>query len=126
MGIEQTVEFDAEPPSWPKVRALLADAGVAAAMRMIDGQLAFPDETPPDAWTELRVAAPGGMATIRRRGRSLAVVVFGGADAAMLKGANAVAWGLAKVGNGRVVTAAGPRSADEFLADADFPAGMKA
>jgi hypothetical protein len=44
----------------------------------------------------------------------------------MLQGANAVAWGLAKVGNGRVVTAAGPKSADEFLAGADFPPEMKA
>ena len=46
-------------------------------MRMIDGELALPDETPPDGWRELRVAAPEGMVTIRRAPGRIVLGTFG-------------------------------------------------
>jgi hypothetical protein len=49
-------------------------------MRMIDGQLAFPDETPPDDWKELRVSTPAGMITLRRDDEGISLVIWGNAD----------------------------------------------
>ncbi len=59
MGIEQTAIFRGTPlPSWIAARALLATHGFSLEMRMIDGQLAFPDEEPPETWSELRFGTP--------------------------------------------------------------------
>jgi hypothetical protein len=49
-------------------------------MRMIDGELAFPDETPPDTWRELRVGTPSGMITLRREIDGVTLVIWGNAD----------------------------------------------
>src|SRR5205814_1612460 len=62
MGMSQTVTFSqGKPPAWPAVRDLLAGRGYPVQMRMIDGELAFPDEEPPETWRELRVASSQGM-----------------------------------------------------------------
>src|SRR5258708_4923977 len=66
MGMDQTVTFPGEPPEWPAVRDLLAARGFAVQTRMIDGELAFPDEAPRAGWRELRVGTPAGMVTPRR------------------------------------------------------------
>jgi hypothetical protein len=73
------------------VRARLAACGIAAQMRMIDGQLAFPDEEPPPDWRELRVGTPDGMVTVRREENAVTVVTWGNADEAMQRAWNTVA-----------------------------------
>ena len=81
MGMEQTVIFPGKPvPSWTAARDLLAARGLPLQMRMIDGQLAFPDEEPPEPWSELRFNLPGGMVTVRREGERLVFVAWGNAD----------------------------------------------
>jgi hypothetical protein len=51
-------------------------------MRMIDGELAFPDELPKENWRELRVAHQGAMVTIRRTEQEVILVAWGNADEA--------------------------------------------
>ena len=58
MGMDQTVTFSQAPPTWATVSDLLTRRGFLVQTRMIDGQLAFPDEVPPDAWKELRLGTP--------------------------------------------------------------------
>ena len=91
MGMSQTIECPTGVPSWPTVRARLAAAGCPAQLRMIDGQLAFPDEEPPADWRELRIGTTDGMVTVRREGAGVTVVTWGNADAAMQRAWNAVA-----------------------------------
>ncbi len=52
-------------------------------MRMVDGQLAFPDEEPPTDWRELRVSIAGGMVTIRRQESAVEIFTWGNADDSM-------------------------------------------
>jgi hypothetical protein len=42
---------------------------------MIDGELAFPDEEPPEDWRELRIGTPEGMMVTIRRERDRVVLV---------------------------------------------------
>src|SRR5205085_2281676 len=54
MGMELRVTFGPDaPPLWPAVAELLTTRGLTVQMRMIDGELAFPDATPPANWREL-------------------------------------------------------------------------
>jgi hypothetical protein len=121
MGVEQRVTFAGSPPPWQAVRDVLARSGFPVQMRMIDGQLAFPDEEPPPSWQELRVAAAGGMVTLRRSGQELACVTWGNADAALRQAWNALAWACAAAGAGRVQTVAGPLDAEAFRRTAELP-----
>jgi hypothetical protein len=75
--------------------ARLAANGTPAQMRMIDGQLAFPDEEPLADWRELRVALDGIMVTIRRGAEGVEVVTWGTADDAIRCAAEAVAQAFA-------------------------------
>jgi hypothetical protein len=70
MGMAQSVTFPAGSlPSWSAVQDLLASRGFPVQVRMIDGELAFPDEEPPENWRELRLGTPDGMiVTVRREG----------------------------------------------------------
>jgi len=122
MGQERVVTFAAEAmPSWERVGELLGRSGFAVQMRMIDGQLAFPDEQPPENWAELRVGTPQGMVTIRRESDRVRLVTWGNADAAMLQAWNTLAWAFAEVGGGRVEDGETSRSPDEFRRQADLP-----
>lgn len=114
MGMEQTVTFPAAAPAWADVADLLARAGLAVQMRMIDGELAFPDEAPPAGWRELRIAAGGAMVTLRRGEGQVAVVAWGNAGAAQRRLYDAAAWALARAGGGRVTAADGAIDADEL------------
>src|SRR5262249_21296248 len=82
MGVEQTVRHGGGV-TWEAVRDFLGQRGYPLTLRMIDGELAFPDEAPPPTWRELRVGTPQGMVTLRRGGDGLAVVTWGNADAAL-------------------------------------------
>lgn len=126
MGMEQTVTFPAGPvPAWPTVGDLLARSGFAVQMRMIDSELAFPDELPPAAWRELRLGTLGGMVTVRKSANAVALVTWGNADAALLQAWNALTWAFAEAGRGQVQTDAGPRDADAYRAAADLPPALR-
>ena len=97
MGMELKVTFSGrEPPGWPAVAELLARHGGPVQMRMIDGELAFPDEAPPDGWRELRVAHGGAMVTIRREPGAVVLVAWGNADEAQRRLWDALAEAFAR------------------------------
>jgi hypothetical protein len=126
MGMDQAVTFAGGPvPAWDAVRDLLAGRGYAVPMRMIDGELAFPDEAPPEAWRELRVGTPGGMVTLRREPGRVVCVTWGNAQGELLQAWNAVAWALAEAGGGRVETPSGPLGAADFRRTADLPPALR-
>src|SRR5438445_2272951 len=79
MGMEHAVTFPAaSPPSWPAARDLLASHGFPVQVRMIDGELAFPDEEPPENWCELRLASRDGqVVTARRESDRVMLIVWG-------------------------------------------------
>lgn len=115
MGMDQKVVFPRErTPSWPALVDLLARANVPLQMRMIDGELAFPDELPSENWRELRVGVKTGMITLRRDTDGITLVIWGNADAELRNAWNVLAWGLAQLSGGSV----GTLSADEFKATA--------
>jgi hypothetical protein len=126
MGMDQTVSFSGPPPSWEAVRDLLTQHGYAVQMRMIDGQLAFPDEAPPEGWRELRVGTPGGMVTVRRESGQMVLVVWGNADAGLRQAWNALAWAAAEAGGGQVRTAEGAFGAADYRRQADLPESLRA
>jgi len=74
-----------------------AGCGMPVQIRMIDGQLAFPDEVPSENWTELRVGIAGGMVSIRRHPDRLELVTWGNADAGLLAARDALALSLERV-----------------------------
>src|SRR5262245_11306561 len=122
MGQERVVRFpNGLVPPWPQVGELLTRCGFPITMRMIDGQLAFPDEQPPDSWTELRVGTPQGMVTLRHESDGVRLVTWGNADAAMLQAWNAVTWAIAQAGGG-LVEGSPP---DEFRRRADLPSCLR-
>src|SRR5947209_19758679 len=120
MGLDQTATFPGgAAPDWPAVRDLLARHGFPVQLRMIDGELAFPDEEPAAAWRELRLGTPQGMVTVRREADRVTFVTWGNADAALRQAWNAVAWAFAEAGGGQLLTAAGAQSAADFRRGAD-------
>ena len=125
MGMDQTVTFAAGVPPWPAVRDLLARGGFPVGLRMIDGELAFPDEEPAADWRELRLGTPQGMVTVRREGHRLVFVTWGNAEASLTQAWNAVAWAFAAAGGGQVQSADGAWSAAEFQHRADLPASLR-
>ena len=122
MGMEQAVNFSDTLPTWNAVQTLLAGRGYPVQLRMIDGELAFPDEAPPAAWKELRVGTGQGMITVRREGNRLVFVTWGNADAEMRKAWNALTWAFAAAGGGQIETAQGAINSAEFLQRAEVPA----
>jgi hypothetical protein len=121
MGMDQSVTFGNAIPAWNTVQELLAAHGYPVEMRMIDGQLAFPDEEPPQTWSELRFNLPGGMVTVRRDGQRLVFVTWGNADDTLRQAWNALTWAFAAAGGGRIVTEVGEMSLVEFQARAELP-----
>lgn len=122
MGMDQTVVFaGASTPGWEAVAALLHHGGFPVQLLMIDGELSFPDEAPPEGWRELRVGTPQGMVTLRHEPGRVQLVIWGNADAALRQAWNALTWAMAAAGNGQVQTAEGPVSADVFRRDAELP-----
>ena len=115
MGMDQKVTFAADcAPSWPRLRELLSACGLVPQLRMIDGELAFPDEEPPEAWQELRVGTAQGMVTLRREPDGIRLVTWGNADDAMRHAWNALTWAIARLSEGMVETATGRMNAHAF------------
>jgi hypothetical protein len=123
MGMDLTVSFRGQQaPAWPAVVERLAGRGLAVQMRMIDGELAFPDEAPPESWRELRVAVGDCMVTARRSTDGVTLVTWGNADAAGRRAWHALAWAFAEAGSGLVQTEAGEVDAAAFAAQAGLRA----
>jgi len=115
MGMDQKVTFSPDRvPLWPQLRALLSARFFGPQLRMIDGELAFPDEEPALAWQELRVGTPSGMVTLRREPDGIRLVTWGNADDPMRRAWNALTWSVAVLSEGTVETAAGRMTAEEF------------
>ncbi|MBY0585922.1 hypothetical protein K2X85_02035 [bacterium] len=114
MGIEYVVLHEAAPPSLSTVRQLLADHGIALQTRMIDGELAFPDEEPKGPWSELRVAIQKNMITLRRDAHGIHVLTWGNADDAMQEVWRRLVWALAEVTGAPIASPMGQQSAEEF------------
>jgi hypothetical protein len=126
MGMDRTIRFTAgKVPTFEAVRDQLARSSFPVQVRMIDGQLAFPDEIPPESWRELRLGTPQGMITVRRAKDEITCVTWGNADGALLQAWNAVTWAFAVAGDGTIHDPEGSRSASEFLANADLPATLQ-
>src|SRR5262245_42235099 len=126
MGMELRVECAPGAASWPAAGELLAGRGYAVQVRMIDGQLAFPDEVPPADWRELRLSAAGGMVSLRREGAGVAGVGWGNADRELRRAWHALAWACAAATGGEVVTEGGSVGAAAFFEAADLPATLRA
>jgi hypothetical protein len=103
MGMDQKVLFPPDrTPSWPALRDLLASRSLAPQLRMIDGELAFPDEAPPDAWRELRIGTAHGMVTLRREPDGIRLVTWGNADDALRRAWNEATAAVATLSEGTV------------------------
>ena len=103
MGLDQRITFPAtQAPSWPNIKQRLADRGIACELRMIDGELSFPDETPPEDWRELRLGTPGGMITLRRESDGVRLVIWGNAESGLLAARDAIADVIVHLTNGTV------------------------
>ena len=126
MGMEQSVVFPAGGvPRWEAIRDFLGGRGFPLQTRMIDGQLAFPDETPPEDWKELRVGTPNGMVTVRREGERLTFVTWGNADRGLIQAWNALVWAWAALGEGQVHSEQGAQKPDEYRREADLPEALR-
>jgi hypothetical protein len=122
MGMDQKVVFAADRlPSWSSLAEFLVGRGFAVELRMIDGELSFPDETPPEQWRELRLGTPGGMVTMRREPDGITLVTWGNADVSLRQSWHALAYALARLTAGTVATASGPLSADQFASSVALP-----
>jgi hypothetical protein len=122
MGMDQKVLFPPNrTPSWAALRDLLAARSLAPQLRMIDGELAFPDEAPSETWQELRIGTAHGMVTMRRETDGIRLVTWGNADDAMRQAWNVLTWAVAMLSEGTVEIAAGAVSAEEFARAADLP-----
>ena len=122
MGMDQKIVFAAERlPSWSSLAEFLSGRGFAVQLRMIDGELSFPDETPPEHWRELRLGTPGGMVTMRREPDGITLATWGNADASLRQSWHALAYALARLTAGSVETANGPMSAEQFASSVALP-----
>jgi hypothetical protein len=126
MGMDQTVTFaGGSVPAWPAVRELLHRHGFPVQVRMIDGELAFPDEAPPDSWQELRLGTPQGMVTVRRQPQQVVLVTWGNADASLRQAWNALTWAFAEAGAGQIESPQGPLTPTAFQGTADLPVALR-
>src|SRR5262249_7459607 len=122
MGMQQTVVFPGgKAPAWEAVADLLGRRGYPVQLRMVNGELSLPDQAPPPAWRELRLATPQGMVPLRHDEEGVTAVTWGNADKGLLQAWNAVSWALAEAGGGRVRTAAGELTPAEFRKAAELP-----
>jgi hypothetical protein len=126
MGMEQKVVFGPNGcPPWSGVEELLKRHGYPVQMRMIDGQLAFPDETPPETWQELRLGTSGGMITVHRQDIAVLLVTWGNADEAMRQAWNMLTWAFAEASQGQVVNGDSGLSASEYRLRLPLPAARQ-
>lgn len=101
LGLEKRILLDHPIPKWCDWADLLQKDGISPQMRMIDGELAFPDEIPPSDWRELRVASQGAMVTIRRGEKEIILVGWNNDDPAQEKLMSGLTKALVSFGHNR-------------------------
>lgn len=115
MGLELMVRPAPNAPiTWESLRDFLQARQIPLQLRMIDNQLAFPDESPPADWTELRFSSASGMMTLRRDVDSLRLVIWGNADPSLVQAWRIVAWACATLTEGLIDEEAKSRTAADF------------
>jgi hypothetical protein len=98
MGMDKKISFPPERrPTWPRLVEHCAANALAIDLRMIDGELAFPDEQPPENWREIRVGTHAGMITMRRESDGVSLVIWGNADEKLRDAWNRLALSLAEL-----------------------------
>jgi hypothetical protein len=101
VGVQSSIRFSTGAvPSWGAIRAAVAATGNPPVVRMIDGLPAFPDETPPDEWKEVRIGLAGTMVTLRRTEAGIDVVTWGTADPALESARSRVCDALSQLSEG--------------------------
>ena len=101
MGLDRAIHFAKErAPAWPALVERMAARGLVVQLRMIDGELCFPDEMPGDAWQELRLSTPRGMMTLRREPEGIRLVIWSNADAGLLQDRDNMAAALIELTQG--------------------------
>ena len=125
MGMEHKVSIARNTAIvWTELTAYCNARAFPLQLRMIDGELAFPDETPPHDWRELRISTSGGMVTLRRDNDGISVVVWGNADDAMRQAWNALTLVLARVTGGSIIVDGETKTGDAFASTVPFPNGF--
>ena len=125
MGLLGQVNFEhGRIPTWTEVSELLRVRAFPIQLRMIDGELALPDELPSESWQELRIGTPHGMVTLRREPTRIQFVIWGNAEPALQTARHVLAWTFAELGNGTVETEAGGCSPAEFARQIGLPASL--
>jgi hypothetical protein len=118
MGMQQSVVFEGPAPSWQAIcETLRTHQSAAPQMRMIDGQIALPDEQPPDDWQELRVTAgeDTGMITLRRDDHTrITLIVWANADQPLQRAWHHLTWACAATAAGTVEAEGARYSPDQF------------
>lgn len=104
MGMSIVIQYPDTPPSWSAIRQGLIEKGVTPLMRMINGELSYPDEDPPENWGELRISIGPGMISLRKGADTLECVVWGNADATLQEHWKLLADVCAVVGNGKIIS----------------------
>jgi len=101
MGVQTSYRFPTGPvPGWEAIRAAIAGSRDSPVVRMIDGLPAFPGESPPDDWKEVRIGLGGAMVTLRRTAAGIDVVTWGTADPALASATERVAAALRHLSQG--------------------------
>lgn len=96
MGMDRTVQLsDQSEPAIAAAIARALNARPSLKLVMIDGLPAFPDETPSEGWSELRIGSPDGMVPLRRVAEGISLIVWGNASPELLAIRDAVADALA-------------------------------
>lgn len=122
MGMDRMVTLaDQAIPTWQAVMEHLCSRGFPIEMRMIDGELTFPDEIPPQTWSEVRVGTPEGMVTVRRSPGQLTFVTWGNAERPLREAWNALAWAFAELSGGQIQTENGTVDPRTFTQTAEMP-----
>jgi hypothetical protein len=126
MGMDRKVTLPPQTvPAWSRLADFFEARQFPVKMMMIDGALSFPDEQPPDTWSELRVGTPLGMVTLRRETDGVRVVTWGNATGSLLAAWNALTWAIAEVFGGVILADQGAMSAPDFARTAQLPEGFR-
>jgi len=115
MGMDRKVALPADAvPSWVHLSSFFSARQYPVKLMMIDGELSFPDEQPPDSWRELRLGTSLGMVTLRRETDGISVVTWGNAEGPLRQAWDTVTWAIAEVFGGKIHEGGRSLTASEF------------
>lgn len=112
MGMQREISYTGNAPTWPVIRRKLLELGESPQMRMIDGELALPDDEPSESWKELRLKLIGGMVTLSRSAGKCQCTTWGNADANLRLSWDKLTWATANAAKTALIDGV---SIEEFL-----------